>query len=175
MYLTMLAVALETRSGDLYLHVAHPGTPHWLHPAEENKLGELPTGLGRAARYEEFSPGDAERKLVTAGWEITGEEPGALGAWTEHASARAYTAPVQRELWPISKVADFLGYEGPSATGSARRWLSRKDIKAEARGGGRGGEAHYPAHEVRKSRDASPGKGRHGAPRLAGGRFTASS
>ncbi|MFB6977667.1 hypothetical protein [Streptomyces scopuliridis] len=166
MHITMLAVALENAAGDLTLHVANPST--WMNPAAGNNFGCLPTSIGRSARYDEFSPGDAERILATEGWNLTSEGPGALGAWTEHPTARAYTAHVERELWPVSRVAEELGYGGPSATGSARKWLSRKGVAAEVRAAGRGGEAHYSAHHVRQARDTSPGSGRHGAKRVNG-------
>ncbi|MFD8919482.1 hypothetical protein ACFV0Y_16885 [Streptomyces sp. NPDC059569] len=166
MRITMLAVALENACGDLTLHVANPAT--WMKSAAGDDFGCLPTGIGRAARYDEFSARDAERMLAADGWNLASEGSGALGAWTEHPTARAYTAHVDRELWPVSRVAEELGYEGPSATGSARKWLSRNGVKAEARAAGRGGEAHYSAHHVRQARETSPGSGRHGAKRVNG-------
>ncbi|MEV4970545.1 hypothetical protein [Streptomyces scopuliridis] len=166
MHITMLAVALENASGDLTLHVAHPGT--WMDPTAGNDFGCLPTSIGRAARYDEFSARDAERVLAAEGWNLASEGPAALGGWTEHSTARAYTAHVDRELWPVSRVAEELGYKGPSAAGSARKWLSRNGVTAEARAAGRGGEAHYSAHHVRQARETSPGSGRHGAKRVNG-------
>ncbi|MFJ2676362.1 hypothetical protein [Streptomyces sp. NPDC087525] len=166
MHVTMLAVALENASGDLTLHVANPAT--WMTPAAGNDFGCLPTGIGRAARYDEFSAGDAERMLAAEGWNLAGEGPEASGGWTEYPTARAYTAHVDRELWPVGRVAEELGYEGPSATGSARKWLSRNGVPAEARSAGRGGEAHYSAHHVRQARESSPGSGRRGAKRVNG-------
>lgn len=76
------------------------------------------------------------------------------------------------ERWTISQVAEFLGYDGPSATGSARKQLSRWGLYSLGRGSGRGGESLYAADQVQAAHAARPGKGRHGAPRQ-GGRFTA--
>lgn len=76
------------------------------------------------------------------------------------------------ELWPISRVTEHLGYSGPSATGSARKQLSRWGLYAVDRAPGRGGEARFAADQVQAAHAARPGKGRHGATRAAGGKFT---
>ncbi|OQQ13010.1 hypothetical protein B0675_40035 [Streptomyces sp. M41(2017)] len=75
------------------------------------------------------------------------------------------------ELWTVSMIAEYLGYEGASATNSARVWLSRKGIKPEGRQTGRHGQTEYDADLIRQAKEASPGKGRRGAQRT-GGRFT---
>ncbi|MFF9309870.1 hypothetical protein ACF1BS_03075 [Streptomyces sp. NPDC014748] len=75
------------------------------------------------------------------------------------------------EQWTISKVADYLGYAGESATGSARKQLSRWGLHAVRRAPGRGGENLFAADQVQALHAARPGKGRHGAVR-SGGRFT---
>lgn len=67
--------------------------------------------------------------------------------------------PIERELWSIDRVADFLGYSGPSATGSARRTLSRLGVVAVAREPGRGGKSLYDAGQVRAAQAARPGRG----------------
>ncbi|CQR59243.1 hypothetical protein [Streptomyces leeuwenhoekii] len=77
------------------------------------------------------------------------------------------------ERWPISRVAEHLGYEGESATGSARKQLSRWGLHAVGRAPGRGGESLYAADQVQAAHSARPGKGRHGAPRSESGKFTA--
>lgn len=77
------------------------------------------------------------------------------------------------ELWTISMVAEHLGYSGPSATGSARKQLSRWGIVSQGREPGRRGQSQYLASEVQAAHEARPGKGRHGASREEGGRFAA--
>lgn len=64
-----------------------------------------------------------------------------------------------RELWPISRVAEHLGYSGPSATGSARKTLYRWGLSAVSRAPGRGGESLYDADQVRAAHAARPGRG----------------
>lgn len=76
------------------------------------------------------------------------------------------------ELWTVSMVAAYLGYTGPSATGSARKQLSRWGIVSQGREPGRRGQSQYLASEVKAAHEARPGKGRHGASREEGGRFT---
>ncbi|KUF17378.1 hypothetical protein [Streptomyces silvensis] len=78
------------------------------------------------------------------------------------------------ERWTVSQVAEYLGYSGPSATGSARRQLSRWELAPVDRQPGRAGENRYAADQVQAAHRARPGKGRHGAERAGGGRFTAS-
>ncbi|MEU8718447.1 hypothetical protein [Streptomyces sp. NPDC048663] len=79
------------------------------------------------------------------------------------------------ELWTVSVVAAYLGFTGKSATGSARKQLSRWGIAATSREPGRNGESLYLAAQVRAAHEARPGRGRHGAARSEGGRFTTSS
>lgn len=64
-----------------------------------------------------------------------------------------------RELWPISQVAEYLGFTGPSATGSARKQLSRWGLVAEGRGPGRGGESLYAADQIQAAHNHRPGRG----------------
>ena len=65
-----------------------------------------------------------------------------------------------RELWPISKVAEYLGYSGPSATGGARKQLSRWGVTAEGRAPGKGGESLFAADQVQAAHQHRPGRGR---------------
>ncbi|WP_051856978.1 hypothetical protein [Streptomyces sp. NRRL S-1868] len=65
-----------------------------------------------------------------------------------------------RERWPISRVADHLGYSGASATGSARKQLHRWDLVPEGREPERGGESLYAADQVQIMQAARPGQGR---------------
>ncbi|MER5902982.1 hypothetical protein ABT150_23235 [Streptomyces mirabilis] len=76
------------------------------------------------------------------------------------------------ERWTIGEVADRLGYDGPSAAGTARKQLSRWGLLAVGRAPGRGGESLFAADQVQAAHAARPGKGRRGAAR-EGGRFTA--
>ncbi|SED57935.1 hypothetical protein SAMN05216533_0010 [Streptomyces sp. Ag109_O5-10] len=87
----------------------------------------------------------------------------------------ALSAPAAQELWTVSTVAEYLGFTGASATGSARRQLSRWGIAAVGREPGRSGQSLYRAAQVRAAHLARPGRGRHGARRNEGGRFTTSS
>lgn len=75
------------------------------------------------------------------------------------------------ERWTISQVAEYLGYDGPSASGSARKQMSRWGLYSLGRGPGRGGESLYAADQVRAANAARLGKGRHNSPRQDG-RFT---
>jgi hypothetical protein len=86
----------------------------------------------------------------------------------------ALSVPAAEELWTVSVVAEYLGFTGGSATGSARRQLSRWGIAAVAREPGRGGQSLYRAAQVRAAHQARPGRGRHGARRSESGRFTTS-
>ncbi|MFC8723787.1 hypothetical protein [Streptomyces bacillaris] len=74
-------------------------------------------------------------------------------------------------LWTTSQVAEYLGYTGKSATGSARRQLSRWGVTPVRREPGRGGESLYEAEKVKKLHEGRLGSGRRGAAR-SGGRFT---
>ena len=64
------------------------------------------------------------------------------------------------ERWPISRVAEYLGFEGASATGSARKQLSRWGLYAVDRAPGRGGESRFAADQVQAAQAARPGRGR---------------
>ncbi|MFI9772462.1 hypothetical protein ACIHJG_37270 [Streptomyces sp. NPDC052415] len=77
----------------------------------------------------------------------------------------------QFERWTVTRVAEELGYSGPSATGTARKQLSRWGLSAVGRAPGRGGESLFAADQVRAAQAVRPGRGRHGATRQAG-RFT---
>ncbi|MEU8936153.1 hypothetical protein AB0D30_40495 [Streptomyces sp. NPDC048409] len=74
----------------------------------------------------------------------------------------------------MSVVAAYLGFAGKSATGSARKQLSRWGIAATSREPGRSGESLHPAAQVRAAHEARPGPGRRDGARGQGGRFTAS-
>jgi hypothetical protein len=64
------------------------------------------------------------------------------------------------ERWPLSQVAEYLGYTGPSAAGTARRQLSRWGLLAVDRAPGRGGENRFAADQVQAAQAARPGRGR---------------
>ncbi|MFE6716816.1 hypothetical protein ACFVDU_04410 [Streptomyces albidoflavus] len=63
------------------------------------------------------------------------------------------------ELWTIDEVAVFFGYTGKSATGSARKTLSRLGVEPKFRQPGRGGKSVYQAGEVREAQAGRPGQG----------------
>ncbi|MFE0777810.1 hypothetical protein [Streptomyces sp. NPDC058861] len=75
------------------------------------------------------------------------------------------------ERWTITQVAEHLGYQGRSVTGSARKQMYRWGLHPVGRSAGRDGENLYAADQVRAAHAARPGSGRHGASRT-GGRFT---
>ncbi|WP_104531989.1 hypothetical protein [Streptomyces natalensis] len=55
-------------------------------------------------------------------------------------------------------VAEYLGYRGPSATGSARKQFHRWGIVAEARDGK---QATFPADQIIAAQKHRPGAGAH--------------
>lgn len=68
----------------------------------------------------------------------------------------------KHELWDIDRVAEHLGHKGPSATGTARKTLSRLGVKADSYrphpDSGRP-QAIYRAQDVRDAQAARPGRG----------------
>ncbi|QKW31476.1 hypothetical protein HUT11_35525 (plasmid) [Streptomyces seoulensis] len=64
------------------------------------------------------------------------------------------------QLWTIDEVAAFFEYEGASATGSARKTLSRLGVAAAARQPGRAGKSLYRVAEVKAAHAARPGRGK---------------
>lgn len=71
------------------------------------------------------------------------------------------------EPWSLSQVAAHLGYSGTSASGSARRQLSRWGLQAIGRAPGRGGEGQYAADQIQAAHATRPGRGRWAASRDA--------
>ncbi|MFF8829351.1 hypothetical protein [Streptomyces sp. NPDC015131] len=67
----------------------------------------------------------------------------------------------ERELWPISRIAEYLGYSGTPATAraSARRQMGLWALPCEGRAPGRGGESLYAADQVQAAHAARPGQG----------------
>ncbi|MFJ8856731.1 hypothetical protein [Streptomyces sp. NPDC102437] len=76
------------------------------------------------------------------------------------------------ELWPVSWIAEYLGYTGTAASATARKQLSRWNVFPVTRQPGANGEHMYADDQVRALHAHRPGKGRHGAAR-DGGKFTA--
>lgn len=117
---------------------------------------------------------DAGVPMTAAGWSLlwkAGQVPpprhhalaGRMPLW--HVDALdAYTIR-DFERWPLSQVAEYLGYSGPSATGTARRQLSRWGLLAVDRAPGRGGEGRFAADQVQAAHAARPGRGRWTASR----------
>lgn len=93
---------------------------------------------------------------------------GRMPLW--HIDDLAAYAAREVERWPLSRVAEYLGFTGSSAAGSARKQLSRWGLVAVGRLAGRGGESVYAADQVQAAQSVRPGSGRRGAAR-AGGRF----
>ncbi|MEV5204391.1 hypothetical protein [Streptomyces sp. NPDC053720] len=88
--------------------------------------------------------------------------------WRPETLAAFIARPV--ELWPLSRVAEYLGITPGSARVQMRRWR----LPAAGRAPGRGGESLYDADQVRALHAARRGRGRHGAPRsTTSGKFTA--
>ena len=90
--------------------------------------------------------------------------------WTPQTIEAYRTRPV--EAWPLSRVAEWLGYTGPSATSTARRQLGRWSVPKLGRLPGRGGETLYAEDQVKAIKGSQPGSGRREAPREEGGKFT---
>jgi hypothetical protein len=63
------------------------------------------------------------------------------------------------ETWTIHEVAAYLGYTSPSATGNARKQLSRWGIEALGRQPGRSGISYYNAELVKTAHAQRPGRG----------------
>ncbi|MEV3999091.1 hypothetical protein ACFYPK_27965 [Streptomyces halstedii] len=72
------------------------------------------------------------------------------------------------ELWPVSKIAERLGYEGKSSANAARAQLGRWGLLAMGRETGRSGESLYAADQVEALQAHRPGRGRRGAARIDG-------
>lgn len=72
------------------------------------------------------------------------------------------------ERWTVSRIAELLGFDGPSAAGSARKQLSRWGLSAVGRAPGRGGESLFAADQVQAAQAARPGRGRRDASRVDG-------
>ena len=70
-------------------------------------------------------------------------------------SIDAFTAR-ERDLWPLSRVAEYLGLTAGSARVQMRRW----GFAAESRDPGRGGENRYAADLVQAAHEYRPGRGR---------------
>ncbi|WP_438289605.1 hypothetical protein [Streptomyces sp. HUAS TT7] len=76
-----------------------------------------------------------------------------------HPDTLARYAGRRRELRPVSRVAEYLGYTGSSATGTTRKQLSRWGLLPEGRGPGRGGESLYAADQITAAHTHRPGRG----------------
>lgn len=112
---------------------------------------------------------DAGAPVTADGWSLlwkAGQVPeprhhaldGRMPLW--HADDLDAYASREFDRWPLSRVAQFLGYEGPSASGTARRQLSRWGLMAVDRAPGRGGEGRFAADQVEAVHQARPGRGR---------------
>lgn len=66
------------------------------------------------------------------------------------------------EAWGVTQVAEYLGFTGSAAAGSARKQLSRWGIAPHGRRPGRGGESLYAADQVVAAHTHRPGSGNWG-------------
>ncbi|MFF1733734.1 hypothetical protein [Streptomyces sp. NPDC058247] len=122
------------------------------------KRGGTPVAALRLRIEQQF------RDSVTGQWEWHGLSGAAeMEMWTEsgfHDFDDAVEAAIGRlaetRLWTIADVAQYLD---ASSTGSARKTLSRWDVKAVARQPGRAGASLYDPNQVRAAREAAPGQG----------------
>lgn len=83
---------------------------------------------------------------------------GRMPLW--HANDLNTYATRDHDRWPTSRVAQHLGYTGPSAIGTTRRQLSRWGLLPVDREPGRQGENRYAADQVIACHQARPGRGR---------------
>ncbi|MFE9845805.1 hypothetical protein [Streptomyces goshikiensis] len=61
--------------------------------------------------------------------------------------------------WTADEIAQYLGYAGANAAGSARKQLSKWGISATRRAPGRGGVSYYSAEEVKVANARRRGQG----------------
>lgn len=71
------------------------------------------------------------------------------------------------EHWPLSQVADYLGYKGDAAQGSAQTALTLGPPGHQPCPPGRWSESRYAADQVQAAHGARPGRGRWAASRTA--------
>jgi hypothetical protein len=148
---------------------------------ETEAVGHQAIRLGRLLVRLLADQGDREAWQGLKGKGLPSGYPKMVREWAaEYAELGPQCPPLELdcagragELWTVSMVAAYLGYSGPSATGSARKQLSRWGIVSQGREPGRRGQSQYLASEVQAAQADRPGKGRHGASREEGGRFTA--
>lgn len=181
-------VVLRTRRGDAVAGLYPPGAGRH-QPLVEFALGAKDLYEAEAVAHRTIRVGRSIAALLAnpadeAAWEslkgqgLPGGYPGLVKSWLRSVDELGSRWEPLRlegvgrggELWTVSMVAKYLGYDGASANNSARVWLSRKGLKAEGREPGRRGQSQYDADLVRQAKAGSPGKGRHGASR-SGGRF----
>lgn len=155
---------LVTGSGDLY---------------ESEAAGHQAIRLGRILVRILANQEDSDAWTSLRGEGLPSGYPQQIREWIDERAELGVECPplvLERvgrdELWTISMVAKHLGFSGPSATGSARKQLSRWGIVSQGREPGRRGQSQYLASEVRAAHSARPGKGRHGGARGEGGKFT---
>lgn len=145
----------------------------WQRPASPTTGADLHDAIRQYVRATSMTGrlvvGESEVKILP-GWAWDdAPSPGWCVRYTP--LHEGYPRPGAGELWTIGQVADYLGYTGKSAAGSARKQLSRWGVTAARSEPGQGGASLYDANQVRAAREASPGKGRRGAARTRG-RFT---
>lgn len=124
-------------------------TPIW--SSSGNPVFYSITNVGAVDGDTDDAIREARILLADGGWSI-------VGAW--EATDNSYLATVERsdphEEWTLEEAARRIG---ASSTGSARKMLSRWEVKAVRREPGRGGQSVYNALEVLVARATRPGQG----------------
>jgi hypothetical protein len=134
-------------------------------PSAEDAAADHYMTRDQAIEYMRDRPGG----LSLQGWDTlrpTGHRPdpdryaSAVALWLP-ATIDAYLGR-EFETWPLSRVAEHLGFGGEPATaaGSARKQLSRWGLLAVGRAPGRGGESLYAADQVQAAHAHRPGRGK---------------
>lgn len=140
---------------------------------ETQAVGHRAIRIGRTLVRLIADPDDQDAWQALRGQGLPQGYPKFIRSWLEgYAELGAGMQPLRLtcpgwggELWTVSMVAEYLGYSGPSAAGSARKQLSRWGIVSQGREAGRGGQSEYLASEVQAAHAARPGRGRWAASR----------
>jgi hypothetical protein len=171
---------LATRSINLPpLAADRPETAEWWleHQARDQGPDWYPVSAIRGERVPSWRAGAADRHLTVdqvldrlrgtsaaigiQGWDtlrgtgILAPDRHVMGRPQWHEETVDAFARRSREVWPLSRVAEYLHLTPGSARVQLRRW----GIPAEARAAGRGGESLYPADLVQAVHAHRPGRG----------------
>lgn len=125
---------------------------HLTRDAARSRLGLSPAGWDTLRRIKHLPEPDR----------YAGRQPEWLPATIDAYATRPY------ELWTVSQIATYLGYQGPNAQTSARTQMQRWGFLPEDRLPGRSGESRYAGDQVQAAHEARQGSGRHDAKRVNG-------